>query len=57
MICGTERIAYHRVPAYQVFYAENPEYKGEFCDTLQTATLKVSHIKYECSLSTTKLFR
>ena len=41
MISGSSRIAYCRVPAYEVMYSANVEAKGKNCAKIQTLELKV----------------
>ncbi len=40
MLCDGNRTAYFRIPAYEIFYSRNSEYRGESCNVLQTVTLK-----------------
>lgn len=40
MLCDSQRVAYYRIPAHQVFYSPNAEYQGEFCSVIQTIALK-----------------
>ena len=40
MLCGNERTAYFRIPAHEILYSPNSEYKGEFCSKVQTIILK-----------------
>ena len=42
MISGSKRIAYHRLPAHEVMYSQNPLAKGKDCSRPQNITLKVS---------------
>jgi len=46
MLCGNERTAYFRIPAHEIFYSPNSEYKGEFCNKSQTIILKVTLLIY-----------
>ena len=41
MISGTKRIAYARIPAYELLWAANPDYRGKDCGKLITVKLKV----------------
>ena len=40
MLCGNERTAYYRIPAYEILYNPNREYKGELCGVSQSFNLK-----------------
>ncbi|XP_047127416.1 myoferlin isoform X1 [Hydra vulgaris] len=40
MLSGTKRIAYHRIPAYEILYSKNPLAKGSKCASLQNIVLK-----------------
>ena len=42
MISGSKRIAYYRIPAYEIMFSENPFAKGEFCGRTQNIVMKVS---------------
>ena len=46
MLCGNERTAYFRIPAHEILYSPNSEYKGEFCNKSQTISLKVTQLIY-----------
>ena len=53
MICGTSRVAVHRIPANEVMYADNPDAKGKYCAKIQNVLLKVSekdHLSFTCFL-------
>ncbi len=41
MLSGNERTAYHRIPANELIYSTNEDYKGELCGKVQTIVLKV----------------
>ena len=41
MISGSTRIAYTRIPAYDIMYSSNPAAKGRNCAKLQNFLLKV----------------
>ncbi|KAH8869935.1 Dysferlin [Schistosoma japonicum] len=40
MLCSGKRIAYHRIPAHEVLYHDNEDYRGMKCGTAQTINLK-----------------
>nr|CAH8853864.1 unnamed protein product [Trichobilharzia regenti] len=40
MLCGGKRIAYHRIPAHEVLYHTNEDYRGMECGIPQTINLK-----------------
>jgi hypothetical protein len=42
MISGSDRVAYYRIPAYDLLYNENPEYSGKFCKKVLDLELKVN---------------
>lgn len=44
MISGEKRLAYHRIPANEVLWSNNPDYIGRLCGRLQSLQLKVSTI-------------
>ena len=44
MIAGSKRIAYYRIPAYELLYSENPNAKGRMCAQLQNYIMKVRTI-------------
>ena len=44
MISGEKRIAYYRVPAHQVLWSPNPNFRGKLCGKLSTIQLKVCFI-------------
>lgn len=41
MLSGKKRIAYYRIPAYEVLYSPKEECLGKYCGKLRTITLKV----------------
>ncbi|XP_074642408.1 myoferlin-like [Tubulanus polymorphus] len=47
MICGERRVAYFRIPAYEVLYSNNPELRGKNCGIEQTIFLKYPGIKFD----------
>lgn len=42
MISGSKRIAYHRIPAYELLYSDNKNGRGKNCGKLMSLCLKVS---------------
>ncbi|KAG1682552.1 Dysferlin [Nymphon striatum] len=40
MLSGKKRIAYYRIPAYEILYSPKEECQGKFCGKLRTITLK-----------------
>uniref|UniRef100_A0A5K3EPQ9 C2 domain-containing protein n=1 Tax=Mesocestoides corti TaxID=53468 RepID=A0A5K3EPQ9_MESCO len=40
MIASEKRIAYFRIPAYDLLFSENTMYRGRYCGTVRTITLK-----------------
>lgn len=42
MICGEKRIAYYRIPAYDVLWSKSEDFRGRFCGEIQTISLKVN---------------
>ncbi|XP_056005337.1 myoferlin-like isoform X13 [Ostrea edulis] len=47
MISGEKRLAYHRIPANEVLWSNNPDYIGRLCGRLQSLQLKFPGIKAE----------
>ncbi|XP_052821675.1 myoferlin isoform X1 [Octopus bimaculoides] len=45
MISGEKRIAYFRIPAYELLYSENPNYIGRQCGKVQSIQLKYPGLK------------
>ncbi len=41
MIASEKRIAYYRIPAYDLLYSETEMYSGRYCGTVRTIMLKV----------------
>ncbi|KAG1682548.1 Dysferlin [Nymphon striatum] len=41
MLSGKKRIAYYRIPAYEILYSPKEECQGKFCGKLRTITLKL----------------
>lgn len=56
MIAGSKRIAYYRIPAYELLYSENPNAKGRMCAQLQNFIMKVRTILHQtvCIFSAVK---
>lgn len=44
MLYGEKRVAYYRIPAYEILYSSNfdPDATGRYCGKIQTLNLKVS---------------
>lgn len=47
MISNEKRIAYHRIPAYEVLYSDNPNYIGRQCGKVQSIQMKFPGMKAE----------
>lgn len=47
MISGEKRIAYYRIPSYEVLYSENPNYIGKQCGKVQSLQMKYPGLKAE----------
>ncbi|CAE1313340.1 MYOF [Acanthosepion pharaonis] len=47
MISNEKRIAYHRIPAYEVLYSANPNYIGRQCGKVQSIQMKFPGLKAE----------
>ncbi|GAB1610572.1 myoferlin-like isoform X9, partial [Argonauta hians] len=45
MISGEKRIAYHRIPAYELLYSDDPNYIGRQCGKVQSIQLKYPGLK------------
>lgn len=43
MIASEKRIAYFRIPAYDILYSDNQLYRGRYCGLVRTLMLKVKH--------------
>ena len=41
MITGEKRIAFARIPAQDLIWSDNPDYRGKLCGALKTIELKV----------------
>lgn len=41
MIASEKRIAYFRIPAYDLLFSENQMYRGRYCGEVRTIMLKV----------------
>lgn len=41
MLSGEDRVAYYRIPAYDLLYNENPAYCGQHCKKVLDMELKV----------------
>ena len=42
MLSGSDRVAYYRIPAYDLLYNKQPEFSGKFCKKVLDLELKVS---------------
>ncbi|VDK71593.1 unnamed protein product [Dibothriocephalus latus] len=47
MIAGDKRVAYFRIPAYDLLYSEEDLYRGRYCGVTRTIQLKVPLLKSE----------
>ncbi|VDL89995.1 unnamed protein product [Schistocephalus solidus] len=47
MIAGDKRVAYFRIPAYDLLYSEEELYRGRYCGVTRTIQLKVPMLKTE----------
>ncbi|KAK3095803.1 hypothetical protein FSP39_019399 [Pinctada imbricata] len=47
MISGEKRLAYHRIPANELLYSQNPDHMGRLCGKLQSLQLKYPGCKNE----------
>ena len=45
MICGSKRIAYYRIPAYDLLFSRNEDASGKLCGTTEEIRLKVVPIE------------
>ncbi|PAA82420.1 hypothetical protein BOX15_Mlig000471g3 [Macrostomum lignano] len=45
MLCADKRIAYYRMPAYEVLYCKNDDFRGKFCGKVQNVLFKPPSVK------------
>lgn len=46
MLSGSDRVAYYRIPAYDLLYNKQPEFSGQFCKKVLDLELKVSLVTF-----------
>ncbi|KAA3681768.1 myoferlin [Paragonimus westermani] len=47
MLSGSKRVAFHRIPAHEVLFHSNEEYRGRSCGVTQTINLKKPRLSKE----------